>query len=158
MHGLSFTWATHPQQSQLPPSKLYIEGITNYTLVYVSTSFGYALIIFTLDSTLTTVILIQNTVSLALIFFSKHNIWQILCYLQANVSQRAGSVMATLTVRTAQMKIPVSRPSASHPSIPVPTMPLCASPPTRSATARWTVQTVPMKDLYVVMFAQCRKY
>lgn len=72
--------------------------------------------------------------------------------LQASVSQRAGCVMETLTVRTAQMKSPVSLLSVSHPSTIVPTTPLSASPLTRSAMAKWTVLTAPMKDPSVVMF------
>lgn len=61
--------------------------------------------------------------------------------------------MATLTVRTALMKSPVKLPSASRPSTLVPTTLLCASPPTRSAMAKWTAQTARMRDPSAVTLA-----
>lgn len=61
--------------------------------------------------------------------------------------------MATLTVRTAQTKSPVSLLSANHPSTLVLTTLLSASHPIRSAMAKWTVLTARTKDPSVVMFA-----
>lgn len=65
---------------------------------------------------------------------------------QASASPRAGCATATSTARTSQTKSPASRLPASPPSTPVPTTPRFASPPTRSATARWTAATARMKD------------
>lgn len=76
-----------------------------------------------------------------------------LCSPQASVSPRAGCATATLTARTAPMKSPAKLPSASRPSTLVPTTLLCASPPTRSATAKWTARTARTRDPSVVTLA-----
>lgn len=75
------------------------------------------------------------------------------CFLQASASPRAGCATATLTARTAPMKSLVKPPSASRPSTLVPTTLLCASPPTRSATAKWTARTARTRDPSAVTLA-----
>lgn len=82
-------------------------------------------------------------------------LWR-LCSPQASVSPRAGCATATLTARTAPMKSPAKRPSASRPSTLVPTTLLCASPPTRSATAKWTARTARTRDPSAVTLAASR--
>lgn len=70
---------------------------------------------------------------------------------QASVSQRAGSVTGTLTVRIARMKSPVSLLSVNHQSTLVQMTLLSASLPIRSAMEKWTVLTARTKDSSVVM-------